>query len=48
VYVKLPRRALGVIDRLIAGGVYLNRTHFVRRAVEELLEKEKGRGDADG
>lgn len=44
IYVKLPGKALSRIDELIAKGSYLNRTHLVRRAIEELLEKEHPRG----
>jgi len=40
IYVKFPRKDLGKIDDLVARGDYLNRTHLVRRAVEELLKRE--------
>jgi len=41
IYVKLPPKTLQKIDELIAKGDYLNRTHFVRRAVEVLLERKQ-------
>jgi Arc/MetJ-type ribon-helix-helix transcriptional regulator len=41
VFVKLPKGTLSEIDKLVEKGDYLNRTHLVRRAVEQLLEKKQ-------
>ncbi len=41
VFVKLPKGTLSEIDRLVEKGDYLNRTHVVRRALEQLLEKKQ-------
>jgi Arc/MetJ-type ribon-helix-helix transcriptional regulator len=41
IFVILPKATLREIDRLVNKGDYLNRTHFVRRAVERYIEQGK-------
>jgi Arc/MetJ-type ribon-helix-helix transcriptional regulator len=41
VFVKLPRGTLREIDGLVEKGDFLNRTHLVRRAVEQFLENTR-------